>query len=87
MPIRELLDRMDSAELSEWMAYAQLEALPDPWLQTGQICRTMADLWAKGRHTAEQFIPREKRKQTVEEQIAIFRGISAAQAARVQSRR
>lgn len=84
--MRELLDRIDAEELAEWAAWFQIEGTPDPWLQTGQICATMANLWAKGRYKAEDFMPRPKRKQTPEEQLAIFRGICAAQEARVNAR-
>ena len=38
MTVRELCERMDSRELSEWMAYTRhFVALPDPWLQTGLL--------------------------------------------------
>jgi hypothetical protein len=38
MTVRELCERMDSCELSEWMAYTRyFVALPDPWLQTGLL--------------------------------------------------
>jgi hypothetical protein len=38
MTVRELSERMDSRELSEWMAYTRyFVALPDPWLQTGLL--------------------------------------------------
>lgn len=30
MTVRELLARIDSAELTEWMAYMALDAKPDP---------------------------------------------------------
>ena len=38
MTVGELCERMDSRELSEWMAYTRyFVALPDPWLQTGLL--------------------------------------------------
>ena len=46
MTVRELTARMDSRELSEWMAYARLE----PWgelrddLRIGQVCATLANI-------------------------------------------
>ncbi len=86
MTVGELLDRMDSAELTEWMAYNQLEPLPDPWLQTGISTSMMVNLWSKTRCKPEDFIPRARRsrRQSVEDQLAIFRGIAARQDARAQ---
>lgn len=38
MTVRELCTRMDSRELTEWMAYTRyFFALPDPWAQTSLI--------------------------------------------------
>jgi hypothetical protein len=90
MTVRELLDRMDSAELSEWMAYNLIEPLPDPWYQNGQLCALMANLWSsKGRLKPDDFIPRargDRRRQSPAEQLAIFRAIAGAHNAREASR-
>lgn len=88
MTVGELLDRMDSAELTEWMAYNQLEPLPDPWYQTGLTTSMMVNLWSKTRSRPEDFIPapRRRRRQTVEEQLAIFQGIGAVQNAREKAK-
>jgi hypothetical protein len=38
MTVRELSRRMDSQELSEWVAFTRYyHALPDPWQQTGLL--------------------------------------------------
>jgi hypothetical protein len=38
MTVRELSERMDSRELSEWIAYTRyFQALPDEWRQAGLI--------------------------------------------------
>lgn len=38
MTVRELSQRMDSAEFSEWIAYTRyFEALPDSWQETGML--------------------------------------------------
>jgi len=80
MTVRELLDRMDSAELTEWMAYALLEPLPDPWQQSGILCALLANLWSsKGRFRPEDFIPRPRAaapRQTADQQWAIMRGFA-----------
>lgn len=48
--VRELLDSIDSKELSEWIAYDRVAGLPDPWLQTGIGCAVMRNsLASQGR--------------------------------------
>lgn len=42
--MKELLDRLDSRELSEWIAYDRLEPLPDTWLQNGIVAHLIAAL-------------------------------------------
>ena len=38
MTVGELGQRMDSRELSEWIAYIRhFEAIPDPWRQTAKL--------------------------------------------------
>jgi len=52
---------MSSSELSEWLAYAQLDPLPDPHLSAGIVAHTTASAnWSgKGfRPRLEDFIPR-----------------------------
>jgi hypothetical protein len=42
MTVRELCTRMDSRELSEWIAYTRyFSALPDSWEQTGLIVASL----------------------------------------------
>ena len=86
MTVGELLDRMDSVELSEWMAYDLIEPLPDTWLQTGIATSMMCNLWSKTRSKPEDFIPRARRcrRQSVEDQLTIFQGIAARQEIRRQ---
>lgn len=86
--VRELLDGLDSAELSEWLAYMQLEPLPDPWYQTGLMCAVMTRIWTKGRPHPQDFMPRvrSRRRQSVQEQLATFQRLAAAQNACVKPR-
>lgn len=39
MTVKQLLESLDSDELSEWYAYDQRWPLPDQWLQTARLCR------------------------------------------------
>jgi hypothetical protein len=43
MTVRELSQRMDSQEISEWMAYTRyFEAIPDSWEETGLLASLLA---------------------------------------------
>ncbi|SIO60131.1 hypothetical protein SAMN05444166_6278 [Singulisphaera sp. GP187] len=62
MPVRELLSRIDSHELSEWLAYDRLDPLPDSYWQAGLISSTIANVFGKGKAlTPEDFIPRRQK--------------------------
>lgn len=51
MTVAELSMRMDSTELTEWIAYTRYyEAIPDSWAETGLIASAvLAPYAAKGR--------------------------------------
>lgn len=58
MPVRELLSRMDSAELSEWLAYDQIDPLPDPYWCAALIASTIARCMGAKSAKLEKFLPR-----------------------------
>jgi hypothetical protein len=62
MTVRELCERMDSRELSEWMAYTRyFVPIENPWLQTGIVASYMAAPYTeegKPPRTAESFVPK-----------------------------
>lgn len=63
MTVAELCQRMDSRELSEWIAYTRYyEGLPDPWKQTALItAAVLAPYCPKGKQPkVEDFLPLEK---------------------------
>lgn len=63
MTVAEICSRMDSRELSEWMAYTRyFQALPDPWRQTGlQVSAALAPHCSKGKApAADDFNPIQK---------------------------
>lgn len=60
MTVGELERRMDSQELTEWMAFTTYyEALPDSWRQTGMICSGLVAPYVKRDQQLkpEDFIP------------------------------
>ena len=72
MTVADLCRRMDSRELSEWMAYTRYyQALPDSWAQTGVLASTIL-----APHSGDKtpkpsvFIPTEKAPQHESQDLA-----------------
>jgi len=67
MTVRELCERMDSRELSEWMAYTRyFVPLSDPWMQTGLLASiATAPYTERGKKPprAEDFVPKARAPQ------------------------
>lgn len=81
MTVKELCNRMDSQELTEWVAYSTyFEALPDPWRQTALLTTAvLAPHAPKGKtFKADDFIPLEKRPQHESQVIDVLMGLRAA---------
>lgn len=53
--VRELLETMDSREISEWWAFHKIHPLPDPWTQTARICRTVMASSGRFKHLPEEW--------------------------------
>jgi len=48
MTVRELCERMDSQELTEWVAFTRyFQALPDEWQQTGLVVSSLLAPYSK----------------------------------------
>ena len=81
-PVRELLERVSSPELSLWMAfYAN-----DPWgekradLRSAIVASTVANSISGGRHRVSDFLPVfERRQQTWQEIQSYFVALSKRQ--------
>lgn len=72
MTVGELSTRMDSRELTEWIAYTRYyEAIPDSWAETGLLASAMLAPYAqKGKAPqASDFIPIEKPPQHQQQMI------------------
>ena len=74
---------MSSAEISEWLAWDQLDHLPDHYWIGGEICATIANVMGNGRRTfhPEHFVPRAKAVKiaSADDMLVKFRAISTAQ--------
>jgi len=82
MTVRELCERMDSRELSEWMAYTRyFVALPDPWLQTGLLASIATAPYTDPRRgkppTAGDYVPIAKAPQHEEQDRAAIERLRA----------
>jgi hypothetical protein len=85
---RELLEGLDSEELSEWMAYDRLDRIPDPYWIAGMITANLFNALTGGKAKIDDFIPRLKpvRILSGEAGMAWFKG-AAAQAEAAQKLR
>lgn len=62
MTVRELLERMDSLEIAEWLAFWELEPFGNSWEQTATVCETVAiSNGAKG-VSKDTFLPVKRRR-------------------------
>ena len=80
MTVRELSRRMDSQELSEWVAFTRyFHALPDPWQQTGLLTSAVLAPYSERDKAAKasDFVPIEKPPQTTEEMARELAKLSA----------
>ena len=81
MTVGELCRRMDSQELSEWIAYTRwFQALPDPWRQTGlEVSAILAPYSPPGKAPqAEDFVPIEQPPQHNDQMIEQLRMLMSA---------
>jgi hypothetical protein len=69
--VKELLNTVDSEELSEWAAFDQIYPLPNPWLQTARICRTIMAASGNYKRIPDEdvFIPASRKKPQSNEQM------------------
>ena len=72
MTARELCERMDSRELTEWMAMTRyFRALPDEWEQTGLIVSSILAPYSKDKTPKpSDFMPLDRPPNHAEQDIA-----------------
>jgi len=80
MTVREMLSRMDAAELAEWLAYMSVEPIGDDRidLAAGILATIMSRLWSQSSLRPTDLIPdywRGRSAQSLEEMQALFRAI------------
>lgn len=85
MTVGELLERIDSRELSEWMAFERLEGPIGPWradFHAGMVSSVLANIYRNRKKKKKAFVPSDfipdwgapaKEEQSMEEQQNIFR--------------
>lgn len=77
------MHEIDSEELSEWIAYFNIVGPPDPWLQAGTVCATMANVMGAGkkRYKPADFVParRGRTVQTAAQQMAMLDAMAMRQ--------
>lgn len=85
MTVDELLERVDSRELSEWMAFERLEGPIGPWrrdFHAGMVASVLANIHRDKKKKKKPFSPDDfipdwdqplKEEQSMEEQQGIFR--------------
>jgi hypothetical protein len=82
MTVRQLLDSMDSAELSEWLAFDRAYTLPDDYFLAGVLGPAVTAPYAKGEPPGPgDFVPffrPPSREQSWEDQRAIVHARMAA---------
>lgn len=82
--VGELLESIDSRELSEWAAFADVEPFGDDWRRSGEIAAILHNVHRKKESppvTAEDCMPvkRQQRHQSPTQVIAIFKALAARQ--------
>ena len=81
MTVRELCTRMDSQELSEWIAYTRyFQALPDSWAETSLLVSTVMAPHCKPENVPKptQFIPVAKPPHHESQDLAVLMKLKAA---------
>lgn len=81
--VRQLLSELDSEELSEWLAYDQLEPLPDAHWDSGMMASTVVNMFSKTnrRYKPTDFMPhyRISGRHDPEQDMAILDAMIAGQ--------
>jgi len=71
MSVQRAQQEVSAAEFAEWIAFFNLEPMPNSWLQHGILCQLIAT--ALGNKTAkpEHFMPKTKKVQSTSELKAL----------------
>lgn len=82
MPVRELLARTDSRELTEWSEYFKLNP-PDEgdWIRAAMLCATMVNMWRDRKRSKaakiEDWLPWKDKRAKSKEKAEIMRMVLA----------
>ena len=82
MTVTELLAKVDSRELTEWLAYAQIEPFGDEWRPIAQLSALTAACHGAKDVQAEDYmlIPRRKQEVKIDKKATVvaFKALAAA---------
>ena len=67
--VKQAQEEISSAEFAEWLAFFNLEPMPDSWTQHGQLMTMIARAMGDKAAQPEQFIPKVRRKIQTPDQI------------------
>ena len=78
MSVAECQRKVDSAEFAEWLAFFNLEPMPNSWLQHGVLCQLISSALGSKTAKPEDFMPRTKKIQSAGQMQAIAKSWASA---------
>jgi len=78
MSVARAQSEISSAEFAEWIAYFNLEPMPNAWLQHGILCTLVAQAVGDKRAKPEDFIPKVRKIQSQQEIAALAKAWAAS---------
>lgn len=73
--LRELVEDLGEDELCYWIAANNIEALPDPWAQTGVTCAVIAQAMGGSQVKPEDFIPHKPKRVSAAKAIKAIKAL------------
>jgi hypothetical protein len=74
MTVAEMLSRISSLELTEWMAYYKMDPFGEERadMRSAMVCTVMANAWGKKKFKIEDFMPKFDKRPMTPQQIKDF---------------
>jgi len=77
MSVKRAQAEISAAEFAEWIAFFNLEPMPNPWLQHGILCQLIAGALGNKSAKPEHFMPKRKKVQPISEMQAMAKAWAA----------